>query len=135
MNTMTTEKPGQILPLGSLPPTSVMGQQPLSISGQLWGNLFGLCQDVTERVCLYCGERGTKACQNDTLLAAKALQYKDYRTVDLVGHELRLEDWKMKNSAPSPGLLLGPNRIVRGQNPGLKTDAELWGLPPLEEVL
>ena len=99
------------------------------------GQPFRALPGCYRKGCLYCGERGTKACQNDTLLAAKALQYKDYRTVDLVGHELRLEDWKMKNSAPSPGLLLGPNRIVRGQNPGLKTDAELWGLPPLEEVL
>ena len=82
--------------------------------------------------CLYCAERGTQSCRNETLLSAKALQYKDYREINLsiIPLEEREKDWDLPESSPRPELAK-----TRGRNPGLKTDAELWGLPPLEEVL
>lgn len=82
--------------------------------------------------CLYCAEQGTRSCRNETLLQAKALQYKDYREIrlDSISVEEREKDWDLAESAPRPELA-----HTRGKNPGLKTDAELWGLPPLEEVL
>jgi DNA repair photolyase len=77
--------------------------------------------------CLYCEEYGTKACRNVVLLSAKALQYKDYCSVRLEGRE---EDWQLLDSSPLPECAK-----ERGRNPNLATDAELWGLPSLDEVL
>ncbi|HEY4712540.1 MAG TPA: radical SAM protein [Dehalococcoidia bacterium] len=82
--------------------------------------------------CLYCAETGTQSCRNETLLSAKALQYKDYREIrlDVIPLAEREKDWGMAESCPRP-----ESANTRGKNPGLKTDAELWGLPLLEEVL
>ena len=52
-----------------------------------------------ESGCLYCEEYGTQACDNDILLDAKALAYKDLRTIQLSGYE---SNWKLKGSAPDP---------------------------------
>ena len=77
--------------------------------------------------CLYCEEHGTRACDNETLLQAKALEYKHYRDIKLVGQG---ERWSLPDSCPPEHLAAS-----RGKNPGLATDAELWGLFPVEKVL
>lgn len=69
--------------------------------------------------CLYCAEYGTRACGNETLLQAKALEFKDYKSIKLVGDE---RNWDL------PGSCLRPDVITSmdGVNPGFKTHAELW---------
>jgi DNA repair photolyase len=82
--------------------------------------------------CLYCAEQGTQACRHVTLQSALALTYRDYRDIrlDIISQAEREKDWALPESSPRPEFAR-----TRGKNPGLKTDAELWGLPPLEEVL
>jgi len=90
---------------------------------------FQALQGCYRKGCLYCADHGTKACRNETLLQAKALQYKEFKEIRLDGKN---KDWKLKESAPRP-------EIVRSgaytyANPGFATDAELWGLgnmPPI----
>lgn len=71
--------------------------------------------------CLYCADHGTKVCENETLLAATALEYKDLREITIEGHFPCDWDW--------PGSCLSPNRARKGPwwNPDMQTDAELWG--------
>lgn len=70
--------------------------------------------------CLYCEEYGTQACRNDTLLEAKALQYKDLRSIVL---DEPVEMWHIKDScAPPDEVWQSP-----GANDNFATDAELWG--------
>lgn len=72
--------------------------------------------------CLYCEDYGTQVCANDNLLDAKALDYKTMRSIKLQGNQ---RNWRMKDSCWSPDLV----RTVPGygRNPGLLTDAEMWG--------
>lgn len=91
---------------------------------------FQALEGCFRKGCLYCEEFGTKACRNETLLQANALEYKDYRTINLNDGLSRENDWKLPGSAPRP-----EKASTRGKNPGLLSDAELWGLPPLDEVL
>ncbi len=84
--------------------------------------------------CLYCEQFGTKSCQNDKLLSASQLQYKDYREIDLsvIPADVREKDWDMVDSAPKPGEPRGRNPEVDGV---LQTDSQLWGLPPILDVV
>lgn len=74
--------------------------------------------------CLYCEEYGTQVCDNDKLLDASTLTYKDLRSIRLESDD-RL--WLVSDSCEKPehagvytqGRLFG--------NPQLLTDAELWG--------
>jgi len=70
--------------------------------------------------CLYCDEHGTLACKNDVLPQAKALQYSDLRSIRITGDEA---DWDLEESCARPENV----RESWACNPGLKTDAELWG--------
>jgi len=71
--------------------------------------------------CLYCADHGTQACQNETLLQAKALEYKDLRSECIMGHFP--EDWNLDESCCTPSeVCIGP-----WWNPDMQTDAELWG--------
>lgn len=76
--------------------------------------------------CLWCKEYGTRACGNEELLQAKALQYKDLRsiTVDAAG------SWAQPDSCFRPEAV----ELVCG-NYDLDTDAELWGWPTIDEHL
>lgn len=81
--------------------------------------------------CLYCNDVGTKACHSETLLEARSLDYKTMRETVITGDP---ENWKMEDSAPSPSYLKYAKRGLVARNPGLRTDAELWGwgdLPPI----
>jgi DNA repair photolyase len=71
--------------------------------------------------CLYCEDHGTQACGNETLLQAKALEYKDLRETRIEGHFP--DDWAIVGSC------LSPEEVRDGPwwNPDMKTDAELWG--------
>lgn len=70
--------------------------------------------------CLYCEEYGTRACRNDNLLEAKALHYKDLRSIVL---DEPCEMWHIKDSCAPPDEV----RQSAGANDNLLTDAELWG--------
>lgn len=73
--------------------------------------------------CLYCADYGTRACHSETLLEAKALEYKDLVNTVITGNEA---DWDMAESCARPELEhANPNA-----NPGYLTDAELWGWIP-----
>jgi DNA repair photolyase len=69
--------------------------------------------------CLYCEEYGTHACHNETLLQAKMLTYKDYKTIQLDGDP---RNWKLNDSCQPPSKV-GESR---GANFNLYTDMELW---------
>lgn len=71
--------------------------------------------------CLYCEDYGTKACHNDNLWAAKALQYKDLRSIRLKGSD---EDWLLPDSCLHPDALVTRDCY---RNDNLMTDAEMWG--------
>jgi DNA repair photolyase len=69
--------------------------------------------------CLYCADYGTKACNNETLQQARALEYKDLRTIHIEGDEA---NWNLPDSCVRPedaGKSLACN-------PNLDTDAEMW---------
>lgn len=73
--------------------------------------------------CLYCADHGTRACRSETLLEAKALEYKDLVNTVITGRD---EDWDMAESCARPEMEhANPNA-----NPGYMTDAELWGWIP-----
>lgn len=74
--------------------------------------------------CLWCEEYGTKACGNDKLLRADALEYKDFRTIQLEGIE---DNWKKPDSCLPPELVKSYRATVRWSNPKLLTDSSLWG--------
>lgn len=76
--------------------------------------------------CLYCEEYGTQACDNDDLLEARALEYKDLRNITIEG--VREEDWELEDSC------LHPDDVADGEywNPEWQTDAEMWGWGSLE---
>lgn len=78
--------------------------------------------------CLYCAEHGTRACRSHLLQMAPAMEYQDLKSTVLVGYD---EDWNLPESCARPE---DEHRNVNA-NPGFKTDAELWGLPPLDEVM
>lgn len=69
--------------------------------------------------CLYCLDYGTQACDNDVLLDAKALAYKDLREIRLKGDD---DNWDLPDSCARPG-----DVGWFGLNPNLDTDAEMWG--------
>ena len=73
--------------------------------------------------CLYCKEYGTHACKNAELLEAKALKYKDLRSIQVVGNE---RCWELPESchAPEDVSALGVEHIYG--NPDFMTDAEMW---------
>jgi len=72
--------------------------------------------------CLYCEEYGTKACRNEELLQAKALQFSDMKRIVIDPKLLRREKaWGMKDSCARPE---DARQSVHG-NPGLKTDMEM----------
>lgn len=70
--------------------------------------------------CLWCEEYGTHACKSETLLEAKALKYSDYKAIKLTSDT---QNWNLVDSC------LKPSKVKKGNgaNPGLATDAELWG--------
>lgn len=74
--------------------------------------------------CLYCEEQGTRACNSPTLLEARALDYATMRSTVITSDSA---NWALPNSAPSPTYLKYAKRGLSARNPGLKTDAELWG--------
>lgn len=78
--------------------------------------------------CLYCAEHGTRACRNERLQQATALDYSDLRNTVITGRE---SDWDLAGSCARPED--EPNSINR--NPEFLTDAEMWGWPPLEQVV
>lgn len=73
--------------------------------------------------CLYCAEYGTRACRNEVLLQANALEYGDLCSIKLTGRE---SDWGMPESCQPPEL--EPDNA--NANPYYLTDAELWGWIP-----
>lgn len=75
--------------------------------------------------CLYCREHGTQACCNDRLLEAPALTYKDLRDIDIDVTECE-SDWDLPDSCLPPERADEHLNEIIG-NPGLATDAELWG--------
>ena len=78
--------------------------------------------------CLYCKDFGTHACQNSKLLEADALKYKDYKDIKLSGDDSL---WDLPDSCARPTSI----EKSRAANPNMVTDAELWGLKDLEDVL
>ena len=72
--------------------------------------------------CLYCEETGTQACDNPDLLQAKALEYKDLQRIT-IEEPKEGWDWYVDDSCAHPGVVLWDE----ARNPGLKTDAQLWG--------
>lgn len=80
--------------------------------------------------CLYCGQYGTQACDNDTLLMAGKLEYKHLRTLTIEAPDDGW-DWDVPESCAHPD----DARYDDACNPGLVTDAELWEWPKLDEVL
>lgn len=91
---------------------------------------FQPLQGCYRKGCLYCEEHGTKACKSETLIQAKALQYKDFKAIRLDGKD---KDWKLKDSAPRPEIVRSGEYTYA--NPGFKTDAELWNLGEMPPVL
>lgn len=81
--------------------------------------------------CLYCEEHGTMACQSPALIAASALDYKTMRETVIPLTARDPDQWRLQDSAPSPSYLRYAKRGLSARNPGLMTDAELWGLGPL----
>ena len=78
--------------------------------------------------CLYCAEQGTRACRSSLLQMAPAMEFTDLKATVLTGVE---SDWDLPESCARP-----EDEIDNiNANPGLKTDAELWGLAPLESLL
>lgn len=74
--------------------------------------------------CLHCEEHGTKACNNETLLQAKALDYSDLKQNNITEPEGGW-DWSVPESCAHPSKA----RRSLAANPNFMTDAELWGLP------
>ena len=74
--------------------------------------------------CLYCEDYGTKCCGNSLLLQAKALKYSDYQAVRLVGDE---SNWDLEDSCSEPDYAVDDYIHNAMGNPGLMTDAEMWG--------
>ena len=74
--------------------------------------------------CLYCIDYGTKACNNDVLLDARALAYKDLRNIKLVGDDA---NWDLKGSCARPEDAGDWRDNWTACNPNLDTDAEMWG--------
>ena len=70
--------------------------------------------------CLYCEDYGTKACDNEVLLAAKALKYSDLRSMQLVGYPPM---WGYADSCARPENV----KDAPVHNPMWQTDAEMWG--------
>lgn len=97
------------------------------------GEPFQALPGCYRKGCLYCEEFGTYACENPKLKEASALTYKDYREIRLKGDPLK---WLISESSPPP-----EDAHERGKNPEnlltsrLVTDAEIWGLPALNDVL
>jgi DNA repair photolyase len=93
------------------------------------GAPFQALQGCYRKGCLYCEEHGTRACGSETLLQAKALEYGDLRNTALWNtlREHTDADWELPDSCPRPE----DARRLRGRNPHMLTDAELWGLDPL----
>lgn len=73
--------------------------------------------------CLYCHEYGTHACQNETLLAATALEFKDMKKLRITPAAIDPANWEMLESCEMPD----EQRPV-AHNPEFKTDIELWGV-------
>jgi hypothetical protein len=65
------------------------------------GSQFKPLQGCFESGCLYCEEHGTQACKSDTLIQAKALEYKDLR-VELDPSVDTEASWALHGSAPAP---------------------------------
>jgi len=62
------------------------------------------------------------------LLEADALKYKDYKDIKLSGDDSL---WDLPDSCARPISI----EKSRAANPNMITDAELWGLKDLEDVL
>ena len=73
--------------------------------------------------CLYCEDYGTKACNNDVLLQAKALSYKDLKDARIY-EPANGWNWLAKNSCAMPG---ADALATIACNPKFRTDAEMWG--------
>lgn len=72
--------------------------------------------------CLYCEDYGTKACNNDVLLQAKALSYKDLKDARIYEPAAGW-DWNVKDSCAMPEEAALETIAC---NPKFKTDAEMW---------
>jgi hypothetical protein len=72
---------------------------------------------------LWCEDYGTKACNNYKLQQARALEYIDFRTIQLEGDT---HNWKLNGSCFSPEFLSHYRPSARWSNPKLATDAEMW---------
>ena len=86
------------------------------------GEKFVALPGCYRKGCLWCAEHGTKACNNETLLEAKALEYKDLRNTVITGNS---KNWSMTDSCKSPTKVRDINQIFG--NPGLQTDEDYWG--------
>ena len=79
--------------------------------------------------CLYCNEYGTKVCNSELLLSAKALKCADYRERLAVAGDAA--DWLLPDSCAKPSLV----KKSRAANPDMMTDAELWGWGDISEYV
>lgn len=85
--------------------------------------------------CLYCSAYGTKACNNEVLVNAQALEYKDLRTIYVQPDEV-ISNWGEPDSCLSPeDCAAVGTELDWYSNPSLCTDAELWDWPTLGEVV
>lgn len=83
------------------------------------GAVFKPLPGCYRKGCLYCAEHGTQACGNDTLLQAKALEFKDYKSITLQGDE---KNWAIIDSCKSPDEVSGSCAC----NDNFQTDMEIW---------
>jgi len=83
--------------------------------------------------CLYCSDYGTRACGNDKLLHADAMEYKDLR--ETVIREVDDELWAHVDSCLMPEDAKQSTRnIIFYSNPKMLTDAEMWGWGEVDEI-
>ena len=71
--------------------------------------------------CLYCKEHGTHACNNETLMEARALEYKDLKNIIITNPNSC--GWDMEDSCISPAKIADG---LTSYNETYMTDAELW---------
>lgn len=75
--------------------------------------------------CLYCADHGTQACQNEQLLEARALEYKDLKAITIDPAAVDDRNWDNPDSCMSPEEIVNNPRDYYG-NPDFITDMEMW---------
>ena len=97
------------------------------------GEKFQPLEGCYRKGCLYCADFGTQACANEQLVQATALAYKDLRSIRI---ENPTGEWADIDSCLEPGeCAKSGTQLDWYTNLEMKTDAETWKWPVLEDVI